>query len=170
MRAIKTNYINAKWISWVFCLICVGISCGANQGVLTSGKGTPGPTAEAKADTFESDLAEVRKADFTWMYVIRRLDGGVLDTKDKDLIRVATAQSNRRVLSDEGKVIIVGSNFEQVNASLIAHGTIFPSSSFSTPSTRTCTVLTPIISTQRIRNSTNCSRTSPRARSTIRHR
>jgi hypothetical protein len=112
------KYSKYTWIALIFCLISIGTSCGANEGVLTSGKATPGPTAEAKPDTFESDLAEVRKADFTWMYVIRRRDGGELDTKDKDLIRTATAQSNRRVLSDEGKAIIVGSNFEQVNTDI----------------------------------------------------
>lgn len=118
MRTVNTKNVGSKWTWFIFCLICIGTSCGANQGVLTSGKGTPGPTAEPKPDTFESDLSEVRKADFTWMYVIRRLDGGELDTKDKDLIRTATARSNRRVLSDEGKAIIVGSNFEQVNTDI----------------------------------------------------
>ena len=88
------------------------VACGANQGVLESGKGTPGPAATARVDTFESDIADVKRAGFTWLFVIRRRDGGILDTADKALVRDATAQANRRVLSDEGKAIIVGSNFK----------------------------------------------------------
>ena len=92
--------------------LIAGASCGANEGVLQSGKETPGPTAEAKAATFESDLADVKRADFNWLYVIRRRDGGILIGEDKARIRVATGDANRRVLTDEGKAIIVGSNYE----------------------------------------------------------
>ena len=98
--------------------VAVTANCGANPAVLESGKGSPVPTAAAKVDTFDSDLADVKRADFTWIYVIRRRDGGVLDTADKAKVRNATGQANRRVVSDEGRAIIVGSNFREGNAGI----------------------------------------------------
>lgn len=93
--------------------VLIAASCGANPTVLNSGKSTPGPTATARVETFETDLEDIRRAGFEWLFVIRRRDGAALDAADKAVIRDATAQANRRVLSDEGKAIIVGSNFKE---------------------------------------------------------
>jgi len=54
----------------------------------------------------------MRTAGFSFIYVLRRKDGGVIDPEDKSVIRVQTTQANRRVSADDGKAVIVGSNFQ----------------------------------------------------------
>ena len=98
--------------------------CGANDSVLRSGKETPAPpVVETQADLFARDLADVKGANFFWIYVIRRRDGGILNAEDKALIRSGTAEANRRVVSDGGQAVIVGSNYE---ASVAAIETLKP--------------------------------------------
>lgn len=67
--------------------------------------------ATAVPDTFERDLAAMREVDFTWIYVFRRKDGRELDADDKSFIRTNAEDTNRRVLSDGGKAVIVGTNY-----------------------------------------------------------
>jgi hypothetical protein len=42
--------------------------------------------------------------------VIRRKDGRVLDTADKGIIRSNTIDMNRRVVTDDEKAVVIGSN------------------------------------------------------------
>ena len=87
-------------------------ACGGNEAILKSGKE---PAAQANVEssktTFEKDLEAVRVADFSFVYVLRRKDGGVIDAEDKSIIRLQTAQANRRVAADDGRAFIIGSNF-----------------------------------------------------------
>lgn len=104
----------------VSCLLAAGgTGCGANETVLQSGKATPGSASGSPTlPTFESELTEIKTAGFDWLYVIRRRDGGVLDSNDKATIKTATQEANRRVLADEGKAILVGSNYEASAAAI----------------------------------------------------
>ena len=62
--------------------------------------------------TFEQDVESMRTADFLFIYVLRRKDGGKLDPDDKRYAsQVIPQEMNRREISDSGKAIIVGSNF-----------------------------------------------------------
>ncbi len=86
-------------------------ACGANDAILKSGKQTPVPSGGTPAlSTLEQDINEMRTADFQFIYVLRRKDSGVLDSEDKSVIKVQTYQANRRVSSDNGKAVVVGSN------------------------------------------------------------
>lgn len=86
--------------------------CGANESVLKSGRETPASNAAppASVSSFEADLEAMRTADFRWVYVLRRKDGGVIDAEDKSVIKVDTNEANRRVSSDDGKAFIIGTN------------------------------------------------------------
>ena len=84
-------------------------ACGANDNVLKSGKETPQANAVA-ASAFEQDLSAVKNADFRWVYVLRRKDGGVIDAEDKSVIRLSTVGANRRVSADSDKAFIIGTN------------------------------------------------------------
>lgn len=54
----------------------------------------------------------MRNADFTFVLVFRRRDGSALDAEDKAFINANTPPDvNRRRLSDDGKAVIIGSNF-----------------------------------------------------------
>lgn len=85
--------------------------CGANEGVLKSGRlrsdnsasSTPHPSS------FDQDLKDMRDTQYPYIYVLRRMDGAPLDAEDKSFIRTQV-QANRRVVSDEERAVIIGSN------------------------------------------------------------
>lgn len=93
--------------------IVFGAGCGANENVLRSGKDPAlQSNVEATKTTFEKDVEAIRTAGFAFIYVLRRKDGGLIDPEDKSVIRVQTTQANRRISADDGKAVIVGSNFQ----------------------------------------------------------
>ena len=54
----------------------------------------------------------MRTADFKFIVVFRRKDRGTLESEDKEIIgRNTGPTANRRKLSDDGKAVIIGSNF-----------------------------------------------------------
>lgn len=62
--------------------------------------------------SFKQDLESMRTADFKFIVVLRRKDGGKMTLEDKEAIgRITGSQVNRRKLSDEGKAVIIGTNF-----------------------------------------------------------
>ena len=61
----------------------------------------------------------MRTADFVFIYVIKRKDGGPLDNEDKRFASaVIPGEMNRRTVADEGKAILIGSNFRMPDESL----------------------------------------------------
>jgi hypothetical protein len=94
----------------VFLLLSLA-GCGANQEILKSGKGSPTPgAAEPTRNTIDRDLQEFRNADFNYIYVIRRKDGGAMDAEDRKVIKQQTEGANRRVSADDDKAFIIGTN------------------------------------------------------------
>ena len=94
-------------------------ACGANDNILKSGKETPS-TNTAAVSEIDSDLAAVKNADFRWIYVLRRKDGGVIDAEDKKVIKANTVEANRRVSSDGDKAFIIGTNTQIATEKLAA--------------------------------------------------
>ena len=96
-------------------------ACGPNKRILESANESPTADAEvaiANSNStpapvgFDQDLESMRTADFKFILVFRRKDGQPMDPADKDWIsKNVGAQANRRMLSDAGKAIIIGSNF-----------------------------------------------------------
>ncbi len=96
-------------------------SCGPNERIMNSATENRGnETRAANSETngalaprrFEQDLDAMRTADFNFIYVFRRKDGGVLDADDKAFITQTTpGEVNRRAVADEGKALLIGSNF-----------------------------------------------------------
>jgi hypothetical protein len=78
----------------------------------------PAPTQPSSNDPLEKEIEAMQTADFNFIYVLKRRDGGVLDTDDKSVVRKVTANVNRRTLSDDEKAVIIGSN-TQLPANLI---------------------------------------------------
>ena len=105
MLAIKRKIALVVFVS-------CSLGCGANETILKSGKDSPVPVNSTPiVATLEKDIADMQTADFAFIYVLRRKDGGVLDAEDKGVVRTQTDQANRRVSSDGGKAVVVGSNF-----------------------------------------------------------
>lgn len=99
--------------------ICVIAACGPNQRILESAnENRPADIADGNSNSvpapvgFDQDLESMRTADFKFILVFRKKDGQAMDASDKDWIsKNVGAQANRRMLSDGGKAIIIGSNF-----------------------------------------------------------
>jgi hypothetical protein len=97
-------------------LVLLTFGCQANQSILNSGKSNnPANTtnsAERPKDTFESALGGVRRSGFSYIFVIRRPDGGQFTKEDKTYVRAnSPGETNQFVLTDEERVIIAGSNY-----------------------------------------------------------
>ena len=70
--------------------------------------GTPASTLS----DLERDLKAMQDAQFIFVYVLRRKDGAPLDADDRRYAgQTIPPEMNRRVVSDQGKAIVVGSNF-----------------------------------------------------------
>ena len=91
----------------IFLLALTG--CGANDKILQSGKQTPSATP-APRTAIEDDLLSMQTANFHWVFVLRRKDGGPIDAQDRSVIKVNTAEANRRVSSDSDKAFVIGTN------------------------------------------------------------
>jgi hypothetical protein len=85
------------------------VGCGPNENILKSGKETPQANVETKTP-FAQELEAMRTADFIYIYVLRRKDGGKIDAEDRGVIKVHTSLANRRVAADDDKAFIIGSN------------------------------------------------------------
>lgn len=120
MNAIESRRRNAaksprSFAALMLFVIAAAAACGPNQRIMNSAA-TPSvsnaATTEQKSP-FEQDLQAMVNADFSFIYVFRRKDGGMLDADDKAYLNaVMPAETNRRRLSDGEKAVIVGSNFE----------------------------------------------------------
>jgi hypothetical protein len=97
-------------------ILVTAFGCGPNKRIIESGRENP-PLDRANANlerpvrSFETDLKAMRTADFYFIYVFRRRDGGTIHADDKRFLAANLADVNRRELSDEGRALITGSNF-----------------------------------------------------------
>ena len=105
------NFIKAALLSLS---IAATLSCSPNQRIVNSSADTPVPVnAEPVVITFEGDLQAMRNADFKFILVFRRKDGTVMTAEDKSFANANTPYDvNRRRLADDGKAIIIGTNFQ----------------------------------------------------------
>lgn len=99
----------------IFTLIVLGslgMGCGPENKSAAKDEPTPAPTTEVKKKTFEDDLGTVRYNEYTYIFVLRRRDGRVIDGDDSKFIRAnSPPETNQRLISDEGKAVIMGTNF-----------------------------------------------------------
>ena len=88
-------------------------ACTPNKRIISSAAETPIPiTSTPAASSFEGDLQAMRNADFKFILVFRRRDGAVMEGEDKSFINANTPPDvNRRRLTDDGKAVIIGTNF-----------------------------------------------------------
>ncbi len=73
----------------------------------------PSPIVEDKQAQFQSDLQTMKTANFEYIFVFRRKDGGEFDGEDRKYLRTnAPAETNRFVAADDGKAFIAGSKYK----------------------------------------------------------
>lgn len=86
-------------------------ACGADERILKSGKETPEPSnIESPKTSLEQEVAAMRNADFRFIWILRRKDGGALDAADKNVVRQNTVDLNRRILADGDRAVVIGTN------------------------------------------------------------
>lgn len=92
-------------------LAVLAVSCRTNETVLRSGSETPlASNAVTEKSAFAQELSAMHTAGFTYVYVLRRKDNGVMDSDNIGAIKVQTAKTNRRIMSDNDHAVIIGSN------------------------------------------------------------
>ena len=70
------------------------------------------PPNENKQSSLESDLQTMQTANFEFIFVFRRKDGGAFDGGDRKYLRAnAPAETNRFIATDDGRAFIVGSKY-----------------------------------------------------------
>lgn len=104
----------------IFSFALFALACGPNERIMNSAQEAANESEalnrnvalKPKAGTLERDLQAMRDADFNFIYVFKRKDGGVLDAEDKRFVAERTPpEINRRRVGDTEKWIILGSNF-----------------------------------------------------------
>jgi hypothetical protein len=101
-------------------------ACGPNEAILKSNSNesnaTVAPTSASVRpanDSAESEVENMRTADFEFILVLRRKDGGVMQPVDKSFVKTMTTNANRRSLTDGDRAIVIGAN-SKVPPELIA--------------------------------------------------
>jgi hypothetical protein len=127
----KTTYIVL-----LFASVAV-TACGPNERIMQSSaersEPTPSGTRTENISTFDSDIEAMKNADFYLIYVFRRKDGAVLDADDRSFASATVPpEINRRIVSDQGKAIILGSNFKLPEDSMKAMTERFAMTDLST--------------------------------------
>lgn len=103
-------------VSVISVCLLISAGCTPNKRIMEASEPAitqngPRSTEPAKS-SFETDMEAMRTADFHYIYVFRRKDNTVFTNDDKLLLSSGMPMEiNRRKLSDEGKALIVGSNF-----------------------------------------------------------
>jgi hypothetical protein len=101
---------------WKFQIVILAVAifvfgCSANESVLKSGnENSPRTNAAPTQTTFADELDGFRTADFRFILVLRRKDGGEITAEDRSVIKLNTDGANRRVSADNGKAFIIGTN------------------------------------------------------------
>jgi hypothetical protein len=117
-------------------LTVFNFGCQPNQTVLkdVAPAATPMQTVESKKTTLEEDLNEMRTANFGFIFVFRRKDGGEFDKEDQKFLRENTPpETNRWRRSDDGRAFTAGSWYTFSPEQLAALRTRFNVEDYSTP-------------------------------------
>ena len=90
---------------------CGGGSAGTSN-VVSPSPPAPSPTPQSSPLTgFEKDLNYIKGGQFSYIWVFSRKDGKPLDKDDSAFLRVNAPQVVDWVVTDGGKKVIAGTNF-----------------------------------------------------------
>ena len=105
-------------IALVAVAVLIPVSCKPNQRIVESSAEKEKELAPAERHstpevvTAEAVIEAMRIADFNFIYVFRRKDGGVLDPDDRSVMNANTPyEINRKKLADGDRALVIGSNF-----------------------------------------------------------
>ena len=94
-------------------IFCLSVNFGCNYNSFEKPNVNAAPTnVENKQAAFEADLQTLKTANLKYIFVFRRTDGGAFDGEDRRYLRANLPTTNRVVLTDENRALIVGSNYK----------------------------------------------------------
>ena len=117
-------------------LVLLSLGCQPNQTILKDAAPPPTPmeTVQTRKTSFEQDLQDMKTANFDYIFVFRRKDGGAFDSDDRKYLRQNTPpETNRWTSSDDGKAYIAGSGFGFTPEQMTALQSRFVVEDFSKP-------------------------------------
>lgn len=98
---------------FAFALSIAFLNFGCESPSLKANSAVQKPAAENNLSSFQRDLQTMRDANFEYVFVFRRKDGGALDTEDKRYLKAnSPAATNRFILTDENKAVMAGSSYK----------------------------------------------------------
>jgi hypothetical protein len=103
----------------LFCFLCLSLFQTTCASPPSNTNSTPTPEAAASSPTpqssplvgFEKDLAYVRNGGYSYVFIFSRKDKKPLDKDDSAFLRTNAPQVVDWVITDEGKRVIAGTNF-----------------------------------------------------------
>src|SRR5688500_5184319 len=93
-------------------LIAANGSCGGNKNSTTGDNSAPPLSPTPPKVGFEADLEYVRKGQYTHVWAFSRKDGKEIDKEDGAYLRTNAPQVVDWVITDGGKRVIAGTNFD----------------------------------------------------------
>lgn len=100
----------------VLLVIAAGLlmsACSGNSSEPSTGSSNSQPTATASPKSqFERDLQFIRNGQFAYVWVFSRPDGKPIDREDGNFLRKSAPQVIDWVITDDGKRVIGGTNFD----------------------------------------------------------
>ena len=123
-------FVRMVGLGFLFTFAFFSFACQPNQAILDSQNKSQTSNVATNSDVsgtnaFKSDVKSMQTANFDFIYVFRRKDGGKLTAEDKKFAKVnAPYETNRFIVSDEERAIIAGSNtkFAAVNLEALKSG------------------------------------------------
>jgi hypothetical protein len=108
--------------------LCLSVAFSACNSAPSNSSATPTPepsTATATPQSsplvgFEKDLAYVRNGGYTYVLIFSRKDKKPLDKEDSAFLRTNAPQVVDWVITDEGKKVIAGTNFNLEEGNMAA--------------------------------------------------
>jgi hypothetical protein len=111
--------LNAKLALLLLALLFA--QCGGEATNTNSNQGAATAASPAAPLTgFEKDLQYIRNGQFSYIWVFSRKDGKPLDKDDSTFLRTNAPQVVDWVITDEGKKVIAGTNFNLEEGNLEA--------------------------------------------------
>jgi len=112
MKKIKRNLITQAVLTGLVLFFLINLACD-NQSFEKANVSESSIAPEQTQSSFASDLQTMKTANFDYIFVFRRKDGGAFDVEDKKYLRAnAPAETNRFVSTDNGKAFIAGSKYK----------------------------------------------------------
>ena len=95
----------------IFAVSLISVGCFGDPAGSRTPKNT-NPEVRKTPDELEQKLKALKTADFDYIFTFRRKDGEAFDAEDKGIFKLHTYRANRRRLSNDEKVLFVGSNYK----------------------------------------------------------